>query len=456
MQTFGWNARREAGLDWMEFEDDLVTGVVLKVTERAGGGDRPYAAGLAEIYAETDGVIRLPMLGAVSQEEVARDEDLLWSVPDWETQWFEWLPEDRWQHWEKTLTDEAGRSSTRHWERTYARFLTVLIRVCKRARKQLLAAGVTDRRFVVVVLTDDDDEERLLRRVLGERELSRLFPSYGRAAALMAEMEAKEPADRAVLYVQALSDWGGPIGPENAERGLRELGPVALPALIDLLTHGPDRWKAAKLLADIGCAPDEVIEALTNALRRATGADQHWVAAALSRLDRLDAVLASPGLPSDTVVTAVAAPYRAFRDDAVAPPLLIYDPLQRFLTDYPQLCDAISEELRPGTSYCTIRAEEVDTAIDALHSPHSVVRRHAVCVLGERALGSVVGRRVIPHLAAVVADDPDPATRRLAILSLRWWKHDARHCADTVRRALRDPDPAVRETAQHWLDELSR
>jgi hypothetical protein len=444
------------GLDWAAFEDELVAGVVVKVAERASAGDRLYAAGLAEIYAETDGVIGLPMLGAVSEEEVAGDEDLLWSVPDWDTQWFEWLPEGRWRQWEQTLTDEAGRSSTRHWERTFARYLTVLTRVCKRARKQLLAAGATDRQFVVVLLTDDDEEEQLLRRILGERELQRLFPGYDQAAAVTAELEAKEPADRAVHYARALSDGGGLIGPENAERRLRDLGPVALPVLTDLLIQGPDRWRAAKLLADIGYASDEVIEALTHALRRTTGADQNWVAAALSRLDRLDIVLVAPDLPSEAVVTAVSAPYLSFRDQATSPPLLDYSPLERFLTDHAELSEAVSERLSPGSSYCTIRAEEVGTAIDALRSPHPVVRRHSVCVLGERALGAVVGRQVIPCLTAVVVNDPDSATRRLAILSLQWWKHDARHCAETGRQALHDSDPNVRATAQRWLDELSQ
>lgn len=294
---------------------------------------------------------------------------------------------------------------------------------------------MTDRRCVVLVLTDDDDQERLLRRVLGVRELNRLFPGYDRATAWMAELDAKSPAERAVHYVQALSDSGeGPIDPERAERALRDLGPAALPALANLLSDGPgrssdgpDRWKAAKILADIGCASDEVIEVLARALRACTGADESWTACALSRLGRLDVVLAAPDLDSGTVVSAVVAPYRAFRDDALTPLLLDYSVLAQRLSEQPQLSDAVAKELSPGSSYCTIRVEEVATATNALRSPHPVIRRHAATVLGERALGAAVGRQVIPQLAAAVAEDADPITRRLAILSLHHWKHDARH-----------------------------
>lgn len=445
-----------ARLNWAALENELVAGAVVKVTEHADQVGPLYAAALGELYAETDGVIRLPMLGANSEGELD-EEDLRWSLPDWNALWAPWLPEDRWCHWEQALTEEAGRCSTRHWERTFDTYLTMLTRVCKRVRTQLRTAGVTDRRCVVVVLTDDDDQERLLRRILGVRELNRLFPGYGRAAAWTTELDAKSPAERAVHYVQALSDRGeGPVDAEKAERALRDLGPAALPALASLLSDGPDRWKAAKILAAIGCASDEVIEVLARALRACTGADESWTACALSRLGRLDVVLAAPEVGSDTVVSAVVAPYRAFRDAALTPRLLDYSALEQFLTEQPQLSDAVARELSPGSSYCSIRVEEVATATAALRSPHPVIRRHAATVLGERALGAAVGQQVIPQLAAVVAEDPDPTTRRLALLSLHYWKHDARHYAATVRQALHDPDTRVRATAQYCVDQMNR
>ncbi|MER7172772.1 HEAT repeat domain-containing protein [Streptomyces mesophilus] len=435
-------------MDWPAFEGELTAGVVEKVTEAAGTGGRLYAAVLGELYAETDGVIRLPMLGANSEEALAGDEDVRWCLADWDTVWHPWLPEERWEFWERTLTEEACRSSVRHWERTFARYLTTLTRVCKRAREQLRAKGVTHQRFVVVVLTDDDAEEGLLRRVLGGREMHRLFPAYDEAAAWTAEMEALTPRERAVHYLRALSDRDGPVACEELEKDLCALGQDAAPALIDALAQGPDRWQAAKLLADIGDASEEVIQALSAALRNTTGPDQSWAAVALSRLGGLDVVLSAGALADDVVVSAVAAPFTSFRDHAVSPPPLDYRPLTHFLDTRPELSEALHTELRPGSSFCTLRAEEVGAAVDALRSSHAVVRRHAVCVLAERSLGAAVGRRVIPLLTDVMADDPDATTRRLAVLSLHWWKHDAH-----LRQALHDPDPGVRAAAQHCLDE---
>ncbi len=336
----------------------------------------------------------------------------------------------------------------RHWERTFARYLTTLTRVCKRARQALRAEGVTDQGFVVVVLTDDDAEEGLLRRVLGVREMRRLFPVYEEAAAWTAEVAALAPGERAVRYVRALSVRDGPVGREKAEKALCALGLDAVPALIDALSQGPDRWQAAKLLADIGDASDEVVEALSDALRNTTGHDLSWVAVALSRLGRLDMVLASSPLPDDTVVAAVAAPFTAFRDHTASPPPLDYGPLEHFLVDRPRLSEAVVAALRPGSSYCVIRAEEVNTVLDALRSPHAVIRRHAVSVLAVRSLGAAVGRRIIPQLTDVMTKDPDATTRRLAVLSLHWWKHDV-----PLQQALQDPDPGVRTTAQQCLSE---
>ena len=438
----------------MALEDELVAGIVTMVTEVADGERRLYAAALGNIYAETDGVISLPSLGVNSEQELAGHESIRWNPPDWDNWWDSWLPDERWRHWEQAITDEAGRGSRQQWHRTFGRYLSTLTRVCKRSRAVLHASGVTHDRFVVVVLVDDH-REALLQHVLGKRELYRLFPEYDERAITLARLAEMAPADQAAFFAQALDSSDGLIGREEAERALCALGAAAVPVLVRRLSDGDRPWQAAKLLADVGNASNDVIGALTQALRRTTSSDRDWIARALSRLGRLDVILTEPGLPADTVVTAVAAPFSGFRDHAEAPPLLDYRPIDEFLASHPHLADALADELKPGSGYCTIRATEVDIAISGLRSPRDLIRQHAVCILGERSLSPAVGRLVTPLLAKVVTSDPVADIRRLAILSLLSWRKDAVHCAATIRDALDDPSQQVRETAQYWLREFS-
>ncbi|MEU2613986.1 HEAT repeat domain-containing protein [Micromonospora sp. NPDC007271] len=213
-------------------------------------------------------------------------------------------------------------------------------------------------------------------------------------------------------------------------------------------------WKAAKLLADIGRPDDDVVQALHAALTRSSGPDQSWVARALSRLGRLDLVLAQiDRLPREVVVGAVAAPYTSFRNQAVTAPRLDYRPLQDVIERRPAYATALAQELQPGRGYCDVTVDEVDDAIRGLASPHVVIRRHAVCVLGERRLGAAVARRALPVLAQIVSQDPDVTVRRLAILSLLWWRKDSQRYGNVVREALNDPAADVREVAAHWLRE---
>jgi hypothetical protein len=124
------------------------------------------------------------------------------------------------------------------------------------------------------------------------------------------------------------------------------------------------------------------------------------------------------------LVTAVTARYTAFRDDGAHPLPLDYRPLEDFLSTHPEVARKVAEELAPGTSYCVISAAEVPEALRGTTSLHLLVRKHAVCVLGERRLGETVGQAVIPRLRAIAEGDPDSEVRRLAGLSLQWWKAD--------------------------------
>ncbi|WP_248960629.1 hypothetical protein [Sphaerisporangium perillae] len=164
------------------------------------------------------------------------------------------------------------------------------------------------------------------------------------------------------------------------------------------------------------------------------------MATALSRLGRLDLVLDKVDrLPEGAVIGAVAAPYTSFRNHAVAPLQLDYRPLEDVIERWPVYVPALAEGLKPGRGYCDITVDEVDEAVRGLTSKHVIIRRHAVCLLGERSLGAAAARRVLPLLCRSVSRDADAAVRRLAILSLLFWQKDSRRYADVVREALGRP-----------------
>ncbi|GAB2848471.1 hypothetical protein GCM10027176_59940 [Actinoallomurus bryophytorum] len=444
--------------DWAAFEgaltDALVRAVRSAIAEHPG--ERFYAAALDHIYRETDGRIALPCLGMNTVEALAslparEQADLRWSAADWDHYSDVWLPGDLDRDWERALTAEACRGTTRQWASTFRRYLGMLVRVCRRARASLRSSGLTDRDFVVLLL-DDEYHETLVRRVLPRSEVSRHFPGFDERAAELARVALLPPAERAAFHASRLGVFSGPIGSEEAASALRDLGPAAFPVLIAMLAAEDRVGKAAKLLADIGRPDDRVVRALDDALTRCEGPDQSWVARALSRLGRLDLVLdQTDRLPEAVVIGAVVAPFTGFRDSAVAPPRLDYRSLEGFVERRPAYVPALAEELKPGRGYCGITVEEVPEAIRGLTSKHVIIRRHAVCVLGERGLGAAVARRVLPLLGQVVTRDEDASVRRLAILSLLWWQKDSRRYADVVRAALDDPAEQVRETAASWL-----
>jgi len=442
-----------AAVDWATLEQTLRDAVVRAA--RAWADEHPTeqlgVVALAYLYRETDGPIYLPTLALVGADTFAAlPVHLRWSAADWEDFDVAWVPEDQAAAWQRALTAYACSGSIEHWESTFDQFIELLVRVCRQARAELSARGIP----CLVVLLDEDDQfqESMVRRILTPAEVARYFPWYEERAAELARVAALPAAEQAAYYVSRLDGPPGVVDSERAEAMLRGLGRAAVEALLPLLAVDGRAWEAARLLADIGRPDDDVVAGLTDALDRRQGSDREWAARALSRLGRLDIVLNRVDrLPSSVVVTAVAAPYESVRDHSVAPPRLDYTPLTEVIERWPELEPALREALKPGTPFCRISREEVDEALAGLDSPHRVVRRHAVAILDDRDLGEDVGARVLPRLAQAIRSDPDPVVRRLAVLSLTWWRQEARPYLDAVRAALDDPDDSVRDTAERAL-----
>ncbi|WP_460624428.1 hypothetical protein [Kineosporia babensis] len=260
-----------------------------------------------------------------------------------------------------------------------------------------------------VLTLDDELWEELIRQVLPASEVDELFPELAEHASELTRLQALPRAERALELAARLGSWEGVVQGEEAEVLPRGLGRDAREAVTPLLHRTGEAWRAAKILADLG--DPEAVEALSAALPWLKTSDQRWTAMALSRLGRLDLVV---NVPDDVRAAAVAAPYLGFRDHAVVTLPLDYRQLEQAL---PELERLLHEELRPGAAYCTITPDEVPIALAALGSEHVVVRRHAVCVLGEKRLGQ---EEIHPALMRAAEEDTSPDVRRLARLSLEY------------------------------------
>ena len=266
-----------------------------------------------------------------------------------------------------------------------------------------------------------------LGRCLSPLQLQALFPDVVARQAERARISSLLTGEQIAYYVSRLDRFDGLIGSEEAQAALRGFGSAAIPALLPLLRKREHACGAARLLAEIGVPDGTAISALSAAVAASApdSPEQAWFCRALAQLGRLDLVLDGASVLSPEILaTAVKARYTAFRDHGVHPLPLDYLPLEDFLSAHPEIAPEVAEELKPGSSYCVISPAEVPEALRGTTSPHVLVRKHAVCVLGERSLGDAVGQAVIPQLRTIAKTDPDSEVRRLAGLSLQWWKAD--------------------------------
>jgi hypothetical protein len=393
-----------AMLNWEALQEALQTALLEVVLAGAGGPWRAVA--LSELYAETDGVIEAPALF------LNDDGEDMGAPGNWETVLHTWAPEP----WIKALTAEACSGPVSHWEDIFARYRDVLAQICVATGARLC--------IPVFYVEHGSRYEEMLARCLAPSQLRSLFPEVVARQAERTRVSALPPGEQIAHYVSRLNRYDGLINSEEAQKALFGFGPAAIPALLPLLRQCEHAWLAAKLLADIGVPDDMVISALSAAVAASTSDSpaQLWSCRALAQLDRLDLVLAGASdLSREAVATAVAVRYKYH---GAYPLSLDYRPLEEFLSANKAIAPAVAEELKPGTSYCEISPADLPEALRGTTSTHVLVRKHAVCVLGERRLGDAVGRVIIPQLRAIAETDPDSEVRRLTALSLKWWKAD--------------------------------
>ncbi len=433
MANFDWDAWQAALLD--------VFRGGLKDLGRAHGAEPIYALALYGVYRERDGALYLPLLGAATQAGgPPADGGGFWSArfnpPDWD---LEELPlGGQSEALEKALIAEATRATVSHWREVESAYFEVLVAIAKRLRDEAPSVlDVTD--DFICFWHDAAGGPELAARTIPDALFKRLFARQVAEADELAAARAQPEHERARLLVTRFGCYEG-ITTEDAQRELLALGGVAVPAVVDALADPECGWTAAKVLGQIGVSTPEAIAALRE---RAEG---HWCAKALGMLGD-HAWLETQ--PPAVAVNGLCAPLQAITAGVAKP--LDYRPLERFLDAADVETHALVDNaLAPGSSYVEMRASDLDEAICGLGSDHAVVRWHAASLVGERALGSSVGKQVLPLLVQRLSD-ANPLVRRLAVLSIDRWKATKRHQA-TIEALRDDPDEVVARIAAAVLD----
>ncbi|RUR67264.1 DUF4303 domain-containing protein [Variovorax guangxiensis] len=426
-------------------------------------GERLYAVAFSGMYRELDGPIYLPALSAnsVSAREDEGSGDF-WSA--------EWNPADwRWDEiqFSSPALDAAAdaaceltRNETREgWLLAERECIDMLVSAARKLRAALGDAPQLTPDFVLF-LHDDENGLDLARRCIGDAAFQALFPKEAIAQRERMRVASLPVEERVAWLVGRLGRFDGkPVDAEDAEQWLIDIGAPAVPALVEQLARPRGRFgsEAARMLGRIGLATPEVLDTLRKRLLARGDKPTHaWCAATLAYLgdsEWLFGRLAEwRGEPERAAVAirGLCAPYSSFRDPT--PAALDYRQLETLLSGSAAEVAVVHDKLKPGSSYCTLRAGELDEALRGLASPHALVRRHAASLLDERGLGAEAGERILPALADRLAHDDDADVRWQAVRGLMAWKRAALPWQAQVRHAgLHDADERVREAARQCL-----
>lgn len=395
-----------------------------------------YAVALYGVYRELDGRLTLPALAASTEEDGPPRENpsTFWGArfgpPDWP---FPEIPLRKQPaiRLERALTAEATRSTEAHWRATETKYFAILVRIARRLRDEARELLRVTEDFVCF-WHDEEGGPELAGRSIPRRQLEKLFALELANRRELARVTSEPPDKRAAYLVTRFGSVDG-VSREDAERELLAMGPGAVDALVSVVPDLEHGWQAAKLLGEIGISNAAVLSALRARV------DQHWCTAALGMLgDHAWLAQQTPEVAVDGLVAPLRAGGLRGRLD--------YRPLEAHLDGEPRARKLAEQALAPGRSYAAIAVSDVDEAMRGLASGHDVVRWHAAAVLGERSLGAAAGKRILPALAAVLGDR-NALVRRLAVLSLSYWKAAARPHFAAMRALRRDPDPVVRSVA---------
>ncbi len=427
-------------LDWKIVEAavfDAALPAITQLMDRHAGSF--YAVAFHEFYAEMDGVIAMPCLAANTEEYLAEKDVSRWSSADWKwTQIKYATAQTRKLH--RTIEKAATSRDESFWQQTHARFIDAFVTIAKKLTAELGKHPRAGKDFGVFLFSEDDEIE-LLKRCMSPAKFKKLFPQLQSKLEETKRRGSSPLESKLQIYRQHIRDY---------ENEILKLGTQALPMLRHALEDKKQGWAAADLLARIGIPDTDVIRILKqHALKGHETACHDTIALAL--LGEVDFLLelADSAKTRDVAIRGICSLYSVWLDLCLQPRKLDYRPLEQLLKK-PACKGKVSEHF---SGNCHIDEGDVDEALRGLESKHAVIREHAVIVLGNHRLGAKLATRILPAVAARL-QDRSATVRRLAILSLSYWKKAAKPYAAEIRKLFKDPNADVAFTAEHYAKEL--
>lgn len=423
-------------MDWNALKACLFDAAKAQLEAVLSSGVTPlYAAAFFASYREQESVIGMPSfavnsLAALDEDHPKRNASdecfygVKWNPVDWHWTWdVDEYGGEQLAAYETEVEGYANRGSVAMWDSAEKRFMTVVAQAAADLRKYFAKDPRVAKDFVVF-FHDEYGGDELASKSIPKRLFLQLFPELDATEQERRRIATLPLAEQALCYTQHLNYYEG-ISCEEAERWLIACGAPAIPALLGALEQRQMTWKAAMILGLIGEPEPKVIAALRHVLMSAKDVSAvSWSASALGYLGDVEWLLALAESPKFTeyAVDGCCAALRAFRNRGAKPVKLDYAPVERLLAAYPHCRSEAEETLKPGSSYCHIGEADVPEAVRGLASAHAVVRRHAVCVLDNRAVGEAIGLSVVEPirdtLTRMAKSDEDESVRYLAGLTL--------------------------------------
>jgi hypothetical protein len=427
---------------WQDYDAAVLRGTeaaVRAIMEKHDGNF--YAIAFHEFYGETGGMIGLPCLAANTLEELELNGDSKWSSPDWK-----WI-DIKFANAEMKKLHQAlekyacSEDDDDFWEAAYKRMIKAYIRAITEVAAKLKKHKRASPDFVGIVSTEDNEIENL-KKCVTPAQFKKLFPEIAAETKAAKQLQASPLDKKLAKYREALFDH---------EAAIIKLGAAAVPMLLEMLGDAEQGWNAAYLLGRIGIAEPRVIEALRKRMKNKKQADGQ-TAIALALLGDVDHVLKLAASPStrSAAIDGLTSLYSSDVNDCQRKIQLDFRPLEKLLEIVDEKSVAASLD---ASSSLEITAADVSEALRGIASTHTAVREQALRIFGARRLDAKSGAKILPAVAACLADRK-ASVRKLALFALAEWKKAAKPYEADIRKCTKDSNAEVVYAAKHCLDEM--